>query len=158
MLETREKVKVGLSIEVMDMQDITEVERTFQVPFKLYLSWNDGRLKYKNLHEAKAFNLLSENEKSKIWFPIVIFKNTNEKYTTVRASEETKTDIYIEKYVNSWNSESKCWTCSARNTSCSGNCSATPSQITERENYKMYEGMDNQIIIQRYFREIFTCK
>ena len=56
MLEKRqEKVKVGLSIEVMDIQDITEVDKTFQVPFTLYLSWNDGRLQYKNLHKYNYY-------------------------------------------------------------------------------------------------------
>ena len=59
MIENHEKVRVGLSIEVMDIQDITEVDKTFQVPFMLYLPWNDGRLQYNNLNRDKEFNLLS---------------------------------------------------------------------------------------------------
>ena len=154
MLETGDKVKVGLSIEVMDIQDIIEVDKTFQVPFTLYLSWNDGRLQYKNLHKDNEFNLLSANEKSNIWKPIVIFKNTNDKHKT-KVDEETY--IQINKYVNVFNNESNCWTCSAR-TKCGGNCSSTPSTITKAENYKIYKGSENQIIIQRYYREMFTCK
>ena len=80
----------------MDIQNINEVEKTFQVPFILSLSWFDSRLRYKNLKEDEVFNLLSKTEKSTIWLPIVIFKNTNEKYTTI---VDEKTYIQIKKFV-----------------------------------------------------------
>ena len=134
MLKTKEKVKVALSIEVMDIQNIKEVEKTFEIPFMLYLSWFDGRLKYKNLNKDKEFNLLSPTEKQKIWKPIIIFKNTNEKLKTL-VNEET--NINVEKNEDDY---------------------FTPTAISDPENAKNYEGMDNQIVIQRYYRQIFTCK
>ena len=134
MLKTKEKVKVALSIEVMDIQNIKEVEKTFEIPFMLYLSWFDGRLKYKNLKKDKEFNLLSTNEKEKIWRPIINFKNTNEKLKTLVDKE---TNINVEKKVDD---------------------TFTPTKISEAENAKIYKGEDNQILIQRYYRQVFTCK
>ena len=84
-----------LSIEVKDIQDIEEMSKTFQVPFTLFLSWFDSRLQFKDLKEDEGFNLLSENEKSAIWKPKVLFKNTNEKHKT-KVDQETY--IKIKQY------------------------------------------------------------
>ena len=116
----------------MDIQNIIEVEKTFQVPFTLFLSWNDRRLKYANLNESAGLNLLSEDEKSNIWSPIVVFKNTNEKDTTV---VDKKTDIQIEKYGD-----------------------GTLTKRSNPENAKHYNGEENLMIMQRYYREKFNCE
>ena len=116
----------------MDIQDIQEKDRTFQVPFTLYLSWSDSRLQYKHLSQDTERNLLSGNEKSNIWKPIVVFKNTNKKQKTI---VDEDTDIQIRKkgsyiYTSEW----------------------------EAEEAKIFEGDKNIIIMQRYYREMFTCK
>ena len=126
------KLEVSLSIKVMDIQDIIEVDKTYQVPFTLYLSWNDGRLNYVNLKKSAGMNLLSEDEKSYIWKPILTFENTNEKRTTI---VDLNTDIYIEKLGD-----------------------FTLTKISDPENAKHYHGKDNSIIMQRYYREKFTCE
>ena len=130
----RDKFEVALSIELMDIQDITEVDKTFEAPFTLYLSWIDKRLKYKNLKDNTVLNLLSKEEKSKIWSPKVVFQNTNKKDKT---EVDRNTYIQIKKgkeaeyvYTTEW----------------------------EAEEAKLYEGEENQITIQRYYREVFTCK
>ena len=84
-----------LSIEVKDIQDIEEMSKTFQVPFTLFLSWFDSRIQYKNLKKDEGLNLLSENEKSKIWKPIVLFENTNKKHTSI---VDIKTYMKIKQY------------------------------------------------------------
>ena len=93
--EKQDKFIVKLSIEVKDIQDIEEMSKTFQVPFTLFLSWFDSRLQFKDLKEDEGFNLLSENEKSAIWKPKVLFKNTNEKHKT-KVDQETY--IKIKQY------------------------------------------------------------
>ena len=131
-MEKQNIFQVALSIEVLDIQDIIEVDKTFQVPFTLFLSWNDRRLYYINLNKKTGLNLLSEDEKENIWKPIVIFKNTNAKDTTV---VDTKTDIQIEKHGD-----------------------VTITEISNPENAKHYKGEENPIIMQRYYREKFTCE
>ena len=117
---------------MLDIQDIIEEEKTFKVPFTLFLSWNDSRLDYTNLNEETGLNLLSEDEKEKIWKPVVIFTNTNEKHKTKVDSE---TDIQIQKHGK-----------------------ATFTKTSNPENAKLYNGDGNPIIMQRYYREIFTCE
>ena len=116
----------------MDIQNIIEVDKTFQVPFWLDLSWIDSRLRYKNLNNITGLNLISEEKKSQVWSPIVVFQNTNEKYKTV-VDEETY--IQIEKI---------------------GDYTLPPT--TNTENAKFYKGEENKILMSRYYREIFICK
>ena len=119
----------------MDIQDIKEVDKTFQVPFVLFLSWSDSRLKYKNLVNNVGRNLLTKKEKDEengIWKPTVVFKNTNEKHTTV---VDKKAYIQVNKLGKS-----------------------TQAPKTEYENARIFTGKENQLILRRYYREIFTCK
>ena len=127
----QKKIQVALSIEVMDIQEITEKDKIFYVPFTLFLSWNDRRLKYANLKNT-GLNLLSEEENVIIWKPTVIFQNTPEKQKT---KVDPETNIKIKKYGD-----------------------GTLSDITNPENVKLFDGKDNAIIMQRYYREKFTCK
>ena len=91
-------------------------------------------LQLKYLDKDKESNLLSEYEKSNIWKPLVLFKNTNEKFTNI---VDEKTYIQIEKC---------------------DNCSTDLSPVTMAENFQIYKGIDSQLIMQRYYRHIFTCK
>ena len=131
-LENQNKFHVNLSIEVMDIQNINEVDKTFQVPYTLFLSWIDSRLQYKNLNQDEGLNLLSSQEKSTIWSPIVVFKNTNEKHKTI---VDQSTYVQIKKY---------------------GNATLTPK--SQEENAKLFMGDENNIIMLRYYREIFICE
>ena len=119
----------------MDIQNINEVEKTFQVPFTLYLSWFDDRLQYKDLAKILGMNLLTTNEKISIWSPIILFENTNAKYTTI---VDEKTDVQIKKTGD-----------------------FVLSQMfypTALQNAKLYEGSENPLIMERYYREKFICK
>ena len=97
-MKNNDKFHVEVSIEVQDIQDINEVENTFEVPFILLLSWRDSRLQFKNLQHNIGRNLLSDDEKDKkkgIWSPTVVFKNTNEKH---ESKVDEKTYIKINGY------------------------------------------------------------
>ena len=129
------KLQLEVSVEVQDIQDIIEVDKTFQVPFILFLSWRDSRLEYKNLVDNVGMNLLSKAEKDKekgIWTPTVVFKNTNEKHKS-KVDEETY--IQIKK---------------------SGKSTLSPT--SEYELAYNYLGKENDLIMRRYYREIFTCE
>ena len=116
----------------MDIQNIIEVDKTFQVPFWLDLSWIDSRLEYTNLNNITGLNMLSENKMSAIWSPLVVFENTNEKFKTI-VDEETYVQI---KKIGDY----------------------TLSQKSNAENAKLYKGSENEILMLRYYREIFICK
>ena len=137
-MEKQDKFNVTLSIEVMDIQNINEVEKTFQVPFRLYLSWFDDRLQYKDLAKILGMNLLTTNEKISIWSPIILFENTNAKYTTL---VDEKTDVQIKK---------------------TGHFQLSQDIVTGNpftlHNAKLYKGSENPLIMERYYREKFICK
>ena len=75
----------------------------------------------------------AEKDKEKgIWYPTVVFKNTNEKHKS-KVDEET----YIK--VNK-----------------SGKFLTSPASDYLRE--RIFKGKENPIIMQRYYREVFTCE
>ena len=131
----KDKFPVEISIKILDIQDIVETDKTFQVPFILFLSWFDSRLQFKNLVDNVGRNLLSEDKKDKkkgIWWPTIVFKNTNEKHKS-KVDEETY--IQIKKSGKS-----------------------TPAPWSQYENSHTFKGEENALVMRRYYRETFTCE
>ena len=136
----QDKFQVTLSIEVQDIQDIVEVDSTFQVPFILSLSWKDARLTYKNLKSNLEQNLLSETEMDEIggiWIPTALFRNTNEKHTTV-VDKKTYTKI--------------------KRLDGPGIDNNRRSLLSNHENTFLHNGAQHLLIMDKYYREIFRCE
>ena len=70
------KVRVNVSIEVLKILDINEVEGDFEVSFRLHTTWYDGRHTYVNLKDEADLNTLTSSEKEDIWKPFIVFGNT----------------------------------------------------------------------------------
>ena len=77
------KVKVNVSMEVLKILDIDEVEGNFQVSFRLHTTWYDGRHTYVNLKEDKDLNSLTGMEQDDMWKPFIIFVNTKTQNSVV---------------------------------------------------------------------------
>ena len=69
-------IPVNISIDIMKILDIDEVEGVFEVSFQLHSTWVDERLIYTNLKNNSNLNSLTENEKQAIWTPDIVFSNT----------------------------------------------------------------------------------
>ena len=73
------KTKIIVSVDLLKILKIEEVDSNFSCQLKLHLSWFDQRLRYNNLKIDQNYNTLSEDEKTKIWTPKVIFSNTEKR-------------------------------------------------------------------------------
>ena len=72
-----------LSIDVVKVLNLEEVDESMVLKYRMTLKWKDSRLKFRNLKKENYLNTLSTDEAGKIWYPKVIFYNT-------RDTEETK--------------------------------------------------------------------
>ena len=74
---------VYLSIDVIKVLNLEEVDESMVLKYRMTLKWKDSRIEYRNLKEETYLNTLGTDEAVKIWYPRVVFWNT-------RDTEETK--------------------------------------------------------------------
>ena len=65
-----------MSVDIWSILYISEVEEMFRVKFRLALIWQDPRLQYFNLKNDSDLNIVAPREAEMIWYPHVIFLNT----------------------------------------------------------------------------------
>ena len=92
-------VHVNVSIEILKIIDINEVDGDFKVSFRLHTTWYDGRHTYVNLKKEVDLNTLTNSEKVDIWKPFVVFKNTKTQETAIT---DKKTIAIIGKRATIW--------------------------------------------------------
>ena len=76
---------VYLSIDVIKVLNLEEVDESMVLKYRMTLKWKDSRVEFRNLKQENFLNTLSTDEAGKIWYPRVVFYNT-------RDTEETKVD------------------------------------------------------------------
>ena len=74
---------VFLSIDVIKVLNLVEVDESMDLKYRMTLKWKDSRVRFRNLKRESYLNTLGKDEAGKIWYPKVIFYNT-------RNTEETK--------------------------------------------------------------------
>ena len=82
--------EIFVSMEILSITDINEIEMTFTSKILLYLQWRDGRIKFKNLAADGTF--LKKLWLDKIWLPPLIFSNTKE-YALIPAQESISAKV-----------------------------------------------------------------
>ena len=75
-------VKVNISITLMKVVEIMEVDHSIQLQFQVSLQWNENRIKYQNLKKKTSLNALGSDDVNKLWLPLVVFDNTDQKQST----------------------------------------------------------------------------
>ena len=78
------KVPINVTIDILKILDINEVEGTFEVSFELHSSWVDDRLTYANLKQDSDLNTLTEQEKEDLWTPNIVFSNTKSQNSVIK--------------------------------------------------------------------------
>ena len=68
---------IYFTIDVTSFPSVVTQDLTFVTSFQLMLRWRDPRLSYLNLKTDRSLNLLSENNKRRIWTPRVFFSNAH---------------------------------------------------------------------------------
>ena len=75
-------VKVNVSMRLLKIVDIDEVEHSIDFQFEIILQWNDHRLSYNNLKNQEYLNSLTDDDIQSIWLPLVVYDNTDQKETS----------------------------------------------------------------------------
>ena len=81
------RVPVNISVDILKILDISEVEGVFEVSFQLHMTWLDDRLTYVNLKAESGLNTMTELEKQDVWKPQVVFANTKTQESVVTDSK-----------------------------------------------------------------------
>ena len=68
-------VKVNATIS--DVLEMRELEGVWQTKVTFEVTWIDQRLKLQNLKHNDNLNILAREERDSVWFPIIIFGNTD---------------------------------------------------------------------------------
>ena len=75
-------VSVGVPIVLMEVVSIDEVDHSIQLQFEVILNWMENRATYLNLKEKAALNKMTDEDVKKLWLPLLIYTNTDQKKTT----------------------------------------------------------------------------
>ena len=84
---------IFVSIDVMKVLNLVEVDESMVLKYRLTLKWKDSRVQFRNLKKENYLNSLGPEEAGKIWYPRVVFYNT-------RDTEETKVLNKFVMYLN----------------------------------------------------------
>lgn len=77
-MEGKSYADIGLSISVINVLDLNDVDGAMLLQYRLTLLWRDLRLKFRNLKEQQFLNTVLSEDSSKIWTPKLVFYNTKE--------------------------------------------------------------------------------
>ena len=82
---------VEISIVLMKIVTINEVEHNIEFQFSAELRWRENRAKFHNLKTDTSLNSLSDKEMEQLWLPLVIYDNTDQKESTRLSAKEADT-------------------------------------------------------------------
>ena len=125
-------VNVDISVDVIDVLRIVEVEQEFELKLSLIMEWYDSRITYHNLKESRSANVPTTEEVQKLWLPFVIFDNTKQNEATI-LDRNTKITFTRE-----------------------GNF--TPADELETHEINIFLGSENRITFQQVYSKYFKCE
>ncbi len=74
---------VTVSVDILEILDIHEVQNTIKLQIDLRLTWTDRRLTFVNLKADRDLNTLIPLYRNRIWIPELVFHNTEDKAETL---------------------------------------------------------------------------
>ena len=66
----------------MKVVEIEEVDHSIHLQFQINMRWRENRVTYQNLKDKTSLNTLRDNDIEKLWLPLVIYDNTDQKEST----------------------------------------------------------------------------
>ena len=132
-------VQLNVSIDLLKIVNMVEENHKIDLQFQITLEWRESnRVVYHNLKPDTSLNALSESDVSRLWLPLVIYDNTDQKEVT-RLGEygngEWHTPISIMREGN-----------------------FTRSGIDIVDETEIFEGSQNTISMQQVYSWEFQCK
>ena len=129
---------VDISIVLMKVVSINEVNHKIQFQFSAELGWRENRALYHNLKQDTSLNSLTDEEVAKLWLPLVIYDNTDQKESTRLSAREA--DLQ--------------WTTTVTVTK-EGNF--TRSGLEEAHELEIFQGRENRIVMTQTYTKEFQC-
>ena len=128
--------RVRISISLMKVVEIEETDHSIHLQFRISMQWRENRVKYQNLKEKTSLNALSENDIGKLWLPLIIYDNTDQKASTrLGWITEWVTRVSVVKEGN-----------------------FTRSGLDEVDEAEMFEGDENTLMMTQTYTHEFQCK
>lgn len=120
-----ELAEVLITIDVLSILEISEVNSYIQLQLNIKLSWVDNRITMFNLKKDKDVNTLTMELRGQIWIPEIVFFNTQSKEESLN---DEKAFVTVERL---------------------GNFSVTDDSALS--NAHVYQGAENPIAISRTY-------
>ena len=127
-------VKVHISISLLKIVSMEEVQHKIDLQFGIILEWNELRAEYLNLKSKASLNALTQDEIGLLWLPYVVYANTDMK-EAVQLTNDVKTTIVIRKEGIRRNTK---W-----------------FDVDETE---IYDGIDNKMAMHQTYTKSFQCQ
>ena len=128
--------RANISITLMKVVEIEEVDHSIHLQFKINLRWKENRVKYQNLKDKTSLNALTDADIGQLWLPLVIYENTDQKEST-RLGEnwEWVTRVSVVKEGN-----------------------FTRSGLEEIDEAEIFEGGENTLTMTQTYTWEFQCQ
>ena len=133
------KVEVNVSVTLMKIVEIEERDHSIHLQFQITLEWKETeRVRYHNLKRDVSLNALTDEDLRKLWLPLIIFDNTDQKDST-----------RLGEYGNGE------WTTTVTVTR-EGNF--TRSEVEVVDEIEVFKGSDNKLTMNQTYTREFQCK
>ena len=130
--------QVEISLVLLKVVSINEVKHNIEFQFSAELRWRENRALFHNLKQDTSLNSLSDEEIAKLWLPLVIYDNTDQKESTRLSAREADlqwtTTVTINKEGN-----------------------FTRSGLEEAHEAEVFQGSENRLVMEQTYTKEFQC-
>ena len=81
------KIPVHIEMQILSVLQLNEIKSRMKLQLELHVKWIDPRLKFANLKEGEQTNILSSEQKQKLWVPSLTFANNKKKMKAAFGSD-----------------------------------------------------------------------
>ena len=120
-----------MNATISDVLEMGELEGIWQTKVTFDVTWHDPRLKLQNLKHNDNLNILAREERDSIWFPDIIFENTD---TVERMVLDRKATLIVRR-----------------------EGSGAPSSINHEIKSEIFKGEENPFYYSRTYSIKFEC-
>ena len=131
------EVQVGISINLLKIVSMEEVQHKISLQFEITLEWREIRATYQNLKVKTSLNALTDAEVRRLWLPYVLYSNTDMKEAG-RLDDgvpPTRTTLLVAREGN-----------------------FTRSGTEDVDEIEIFEGKDNKISMYQTYTKRFQCQ
>ena len=126
-------VPVHISINLLKIVSMEEVQHKIDFKFLIILEWKENRVSYFNLKEKTSLNALTQEDVTKLWLPYVVYANTDMQ-EAVQLEDGLDTAIVVTR---------------------KGNFTRSSIEVTDET--EIFEGKDNPLAMYQTYTKSFQC-